>query len=309
MNCLVLGGGGFQGIHLCHRLLSEGAHIRVLDRHALDPGVLPTRRLDWQVGEFSDIDLLERCVSDIDVIFHLISTTLPKTSNENPLHDLESNVLPTLRLLDLVSLKGVKKVIFFSSGGTVYGVPETLPIAEGHPTRPICAYGIHKLAIEKYLHLYHVLHGVDYAIMRIANPYGANQSVDRGQGAIGVFLYKMFAGEPVEVWGDGSAVRDYIHVDDVVEAVVRLIAYKGTHKIFNIGSGRGLSINEIIAIITKALRRQPMIRYQPGRALDVPANVLDIRRAEHELGWHPKISIEEGIRMCVKSCGVPEGVV
>ncbi len=305
MNYLVLGGDGFQGYHLCRRLLENGNTVRVFDRTSFNKDKLAGagKGLDWVEGDFGDHQLVEQAVSDVDVIFHLICTTLPKTSNDDPAYDVMSNVVPTLRLLEKARTTGVKKIIFFSSGGTVYGVPETLPIAEDHPTRPICAYGIHKLSIEKYLHLYHVLHGVDYAIVRIANPYGANQSVDRGQGAIAVFLHKMFAGEPVEVWGDGSVVRDYIHVDDVVEAVVRLIAYKGTHKIFNIGSGRGLSINEIIAIITKALRHRPMIRYQPGRALDVPANVLDVRRAEQELGWHPKISFEEGIRMCVKSRG------
>ena len=305
MNYLVLGGDGFQGYHLCRRLLEKGNSVRVFDRTSFNKDKLTGLggSLDWIVGDFGEPGFLDAAVSNMDVVFHLICTTVPKTSNDDPAYDVMSNVVPTLRLLEKVRTTGIKKIIFFSSGGTVYGAPETLPIAEHHPTRPICAYGIHKLAIEKYLHLYHVLHGVDYAIVRIANPYGTNQSVDRGQGAIAVFLHKMFAGQPVEVWGDGSVVRDYIHIDDVVEAVVQLIAYKGTHKIFNIGSGRGLSINEIIAIITGVLRRRPMIRYQPGRAMDVPANVLDIRRAEQELGWHPKISIEEGIRMCVKNRG------
>ncbi len=305
MNCLVLGGGGFQGLHLCRRLLGEGAYVRVLDRQITDHGALSTDRLDWQVGDFGDIRLLEKSVLDIDVIFHLISTTLPKVSNENPLHDLESNVVSTLRLLELARLKGVRKIIFFSSGGTVYGVPETLPISENHPTQPICAYGIHKLTIEKYLHLYHVLHGMDYAIMRIANPYGAYQPVDKGQGAVAVFLHKMRADEPVEIWGDGSTVRDYIHVEDVIEAAFRLIAYAGPYKTFNIGSGRGLSINEIVAVMADALRQRPVIRYRPGRAMDVPANVLDIQRAEREFGWRPKTSFEDGIRMLIASLVLP----
>lgn len=307
MNYLVLGGDGFQGYHLCRRLLENGNTVRVFDRTSFNKDKLAGvgKGLDWIEGDFGDHQLVEQAVSDVDVIFHLICTTLPKTSNDDPAYDVMSNVVPTLRLLEKTRTAGVKKIIFFSSGGTVYGVPETLPIAEHHPTRPICAYGIHKLAIEKYLHLYHVLHGVDYAIARIANPYGVHQSVERGQGAVAVFLHKMLAGEPIEVWGDGSVVRDYIHVDDVVEAAIRLLTYRGAHKIFNVGSGRGLSINEIIAIIADTIRREPIVRYQPGRTMDVPVNVLDIRRAERELGWHPNISFEEGIRMCVSDSGIP----
>lgn len=297
MNCLVLGGGGFQGTHLCRRLLAAGMRVRVLDRMSSSP---IARLVDWHTGDFSDPDVLSRCVSGVDIIFHLISTTLPQTSNDNPVADLETNVIPTLRLLRIAKQRGVRKIIFFSSGGTIYGVPDCLPISEEHPTRPICAYGIHKLAIERYLHLYHTLHGLDYAVMRIANPYGHHQAVDRGQGAVAVFLHKLSTGQPIEVWGDGSVIRDYIHIDDVIEAAVRLIDYSGEPRIFNIGSGQGLSINDVIRTIGAVVKREPIVVYRPGRKLDVPANVLDIERARREISWCPKISFEDGIKNCIR---------
>lgn len=302
VKCLVLGGGGFQGAHLCRRLVDAGASVRVLDRVAASP---IAHLVDWHTGYFADVETLKACLVGAEVVFHLISTTLPQTSNENPLADLEGNVVPTLRMLDLAREAGVRKIIFFSSGGTIYGIPEQLPISEAHPTHPICAYGIHKLAIERYLHLYQTLYGLDYAVMRIANPYGDYQAVNRGQGAVAVFLHKLRTGQPIEVWGDGSVIRDYIHIDDVMDAALRLITYTGQHKTFNIGSGRGLSLNDVIRVIANALQQQPNVVYRPGRKLDVPANVLDIRRARQELDWCPRVSFEEGIKNWVAAITQP----
>src|SRR5262249_42060795 len=135
--------------------------------------------------------------------FHLVSTTLPKSSNADPVFDVESNVLATIRLLTQAIQTGLKKVVFVSSGGTVYGVPKQIPILETHATDPMCSYGITKLSIEKYLHLFHVLHGLDYTVLRLSNPFGEGQRVHASQGAVAVFLGKVLRGETVEIWGDG----------------------------------------------------------------------------------------------------------
>ena len=293
----MLGGDGFQGSQLCWRLLESGNFVRVLDRASHNKASLSEAggKLEWIEGDFSDASLLETAIADVDIVFHLICTTLPKTSNDNPTYDVVSNVVPSLTLLDKMRKHAVKKIIFFSSGGTVYGLPETVPIPETHPTNPICAYGIQKCVIEKYLHLYHVLYGLDYAVMRISNPYGFNQRHDKGQGVVAVFLDKMLRGETLEVWGDGSVVRDYIHVSDVVDAAVKLSEYGGQQRIFNIGSGRGLSLRDLIFEMSELLDRKPKINFMPARLLDVPINVLDITRAQQELDWTPKISLREGL--------------
>ncbi len=301
MNYLLLGGGGFQGGHLCQRLAGRGDFVRVFSNNAPNAASQTANlpNVEWVIADFQDAEAVERALQGVDVVFHLISTTLPKTSNDDPVHDVMSNVVPTIRLLDLARRNQVKKIIYFSSGGTVYGIPNTIPIPEHHPTQPICSYGIHKCTIEHYLYLYQVLYGLDYAVMRISNPYGPNQGLGRGQGAVGVFLDKLMRGEPIEIWGDGSVIRDYIHVDDVVEAALSLVEYRGAHKIFNIGSGQGKSLTELIAEIAAVLDCKQDVTYLPARSLDVSANVLDISLACKEFGWSPRIAFRDGLKQLV----------
>jgi UDP-glucose 4-epimerase len=297
MKCLVLGGGGFLGSHLCDKLLQSGYEVRVLERpnskryrdfHCLE-------KIEWFEGDFVKNEDLERAVPGCDFIYHLVATTLPKSSNENPVYDVETNIVGTLNLLNLAHKNKIKKVIFPSSGGTIYGVPETVPIKESHISNPLCSYGITKLAIEKYFHLYHVLYGLDYCILRLANPFGEHQRVTGAQGAVAVFLDKALRGETIEIWGDGGVVRDYIYVSDVVGALVKAIHYDGEERLFNIGSGEGHSLNDILEEIEGLLGRPVGREYTPSRALDVPVNVLDIERAERCLGWQPETSFRQGL--------------
>ncbi len=191
---------------------------------------------------------------------------------------------------------GVKRIVFISSGGTVYGVPKTIPISEEHSTYPTSSYGITKLAIEKYLDLYRSLHGLEYVTLRLANPYGVGQRLDAQQGAIAVFLARALRGEEISIWGDGSVIRDYIYVDDAIDAMVRSadVNIQGGC-VVNIGAGVGYSINEILSAIEKVTGRRTNKKYVEGRTYDVPANVLDISAAARLLGWTPKISLEEGL--------------
>jgi UDP-glucose 4-epimerase len=240
--CLVLGGRGFIGSHLVDALLARGRLVRCFDRpHVAPLGEAHLSNPNFEIYEgdlVSEADVTE-ALADCDVCFHLVSTTLPKSSNADPVFDVESNVLGTVRLLTNAVKSGLRKVIFVSSGGTVYGVPIQLPIPEGHPTDPVCSYGISKLAIEKYLGLFKHLHGLDYTVLRLANPYGERQRTHASQGAVAVFLGKVLRGEPVEIWGDGSVVRDYIHIADVVDALLMAFERTSSEHIFNIGAGRG----------------------------------------------------------------------
>ena len=298
MRCLVLGGRGFIGSHLVDALLVRGFPVRCFDRpHVVSLGDTHLTNPNFELIEgdlASETDVAE-ALEGCEVCYHLVSTTLPKSSNADPVFDIETNVLGTVRLLTHAVKTGMKKVIFVSSGGTVYGVPTETPIPEEHPTDPICSYGITKLAIEKYLGLFKQLHGLDYTVLRLANPYGERQRIHASQGAVAVFLGKVLRGEPVEIWGDGSVVRDYIHIADVVDALLAALEQTGNEHVFNIGAGRGHSLNEVLDAIEKVTGRTADRRYLPGRAFDVPASVLSIARAKQSLGWSPKVGFEQGL--------------
>jgi UDP-glucose 4-epimerase len=294
--CLVLGGGGFIGQHLCEALLAKGYPVRVFERPRLTKHDL-YQKLEWTEGDFTnEIDVAE-AAQDCTWVFHLISTTIPKTSNDNPLYDLQSNVASTLHLLEaLRHSSSVKKLIYISSGGTVYGIPKTIPITETHPTHPLSAYGISKLTIEKYLELYRSLYGFNYSILRLANPYGEYQRVQAAQGAIPVFMHKALHDTPIDIWGDGSVVRDYIYIADVVEAMLKAMDYTGDQYLFNIGGGHGTSLIELIRLLEQLLERPVHHRFLAGRTFDVPVNVLDISRAQKHLDWTPCVPLLEGMR-------------
>ena len=300
--CLVLGGGGFLGGHLVEALQDTGCRVRVFDRvskRAAAAFLAPTT--EWYEGDFGNRGDVAAALEGCDVAFHLVATTLPRASNEDPVHDLESNLLPTVRFLDLALEHGLKKVVFASSGGTVYGRPLVVPIPETHPTQPLCSYGIHKLAIEQYLHLYHSLHGLAYCVLRLANPFGERQRSDAAQGAVAVFLDLALRGEEVTVWGDGSAVRDYVYVGDVARAFCMAATYEAPAGVFNIGSGQGHSVNELLAAIEGLLGRQIYRRYVRGRPFDVPINVLDATLAARTLKWQPTVPFRDGLERTLMS--------
>jgi UDP-glucose 4-epimerase len=280
-------------------LLRSGHAVRCFDRAglpALDEELARHARFEFREGDITSEGDMAAAVDGCDVLLHLVSTTLPKSSNADPVFDVESNLVSTIRLLDLAVKAGMRKVVFASSGGTVYGDTVDTPILETHPTDPVCSYGITKLAIEKYLHLFQILHGLDYTVLRLANPYGERQRLQASQGAVAVFMGKILGGEPIEIWGDGSVVRDYIYVGDVADALLAAIERTGTERVFNIGSGRGHSLNELIDSIEAATGRTAVRTYMPARNFDVPSNVLSIARAREGLGWAPKVSFDVGLK-------------
>ncbi len=297
MKCLILGGGGFLGSHLSDKLLQLGYEVRVFERPNLKKyrNFDCSEKIEWFEGDFANSDDLERSVFGCNIIYHFVSTTLPKSSNDNPVYDVETNLVGTLNLLNHAHKEKIQKIIFLSSGGTVYGVPEILPLKEIHPSNPLCSYGITKLAIEKYFHLYHMLYGLDYCVLRLANPFGERQRVTGAQGAVAVFLDKALKGETIEIWGDGSVVRDYVYVHDVVDAMVKAIDYGGSVRLFNIGSGKGQSLNDILDEIESLLGRPVERKYTQARSLDVPSNVLDIDQADRFLKWQPSVTFRQGL--------------
>ncbi len=295
--CLILGGKGFIGSHLVEALLNQGMLVRVFDRVGAENLINTHLRsqVEFIEGDFADADIIGSALEDIDICFHLISTTIPKTSNEAPAFDIQSNVLSTINLLEQARKTGLKKILFLSSGGTVYGAPKYLPIDEKHPTDPQCSYGISKLAIEKYLELYRFLYGIDYAVLRVSNPYGERQRLVAAQGAVAVFMGKALNNEKIARWGDGSVARDYIYIGDVVGALLAAMNYSGKEHIFNIGHGEPLKLLDLITAIESVVGKKIELEFMPARQLDVPINVLDINRAKLELGWEPKVSLNDGL--------------
>ncbi len=294
---LVFGGRGFIGSHLIDALLEGGHKVCCFDRPHVQPLTSAhAGNPDFTLleGDFTSEADVKAALAGCTVCFHLVSTTLPKSSNADPLFDVESNLIGTVRMLENAVKSGVRKVVFASSGGTVYGVPQQVPISETHPTDPVCSYGITKLAIEKYLQLFSTLHGLNFTVLRLANPYGPRQRLHSSQGAVAVFLGKVMRRETVDIWGDGSVVRDYIHIRDVVDALLRAAETRETG-VFNIGSGRGQSLNDLLDAIERVTGMKAERNYLAARAFDVPVSVLSIERAAQALDWFPKVSFDDGL--------------
>lgn len=299
MAVLVVGGSGFIGKHIVQALDSSGIPSIVYDRLVDSLGNL--KHCNYFTGEIGDAASIEKCIEQHGVtqVIHLVSTTLPKSSNDDMCTDLTTNVVQMVALLNMFVAKGIKKVVFMSSGGTVYGNPQTLPVSENHPTDPICSYGIGKLAIEKYLALYKHLYGLDYVVLRAANPYGWGQDPLKGQGIIANFVHKLHHGLPLEVWGDGCIIRDYFDVRDLANLAQRALLSEH-YGVFNAGSGVGTSINDIINKLASITKITPNVVYKEHRLLDVPAIILNCEKAERTFGWRASIGLEAGLSDYIK---------
>lgn len=305
---LVLGGSGFIGTHLCRRLLAENYLPVVFDR--VPPSV---KGVEFHCGDMSSIvDLWPSLLEGVAAVYHLAWTTKPQSANNDPLFDLQSNVATGIHMLDgIVRLSLRPRFIFVSTGGAVYGQAGSHPISEDFPANPLNAYGIGKLTLEHYLQLYHRLHGLDYLVFRPGNPYGEGQDPAGAQGAVAVFFGKMLHREPVNIWGDGEIVRDYLHIDDLVSALIAGLTYRpswSAPRIFNIGSGKGVSLNQLVEMLEHVAGRSAQVIYMPARKADAPQIVLDIERARVNLGWVPKIPMGLGLKRTwdwIASSGIP----
>lgn len=310
--CLILGGCGFIGSHLADKLLEDGHEVRIFDRPNVDISNVAHIAGEVEIleGDFTNEADVAKALEGMEVVYHLISTTLPATSNQNPAYDIESNLIGTIKMLDAAVKAGIEKIIFSSSGGTVYGPAEKIPIPEEHPTNPISSYGIHKLAIEKYLALYGNLYGLDWRVLRPSNPYGERQNPEGQQGAVAVFASALKQGKPITIWGDGSVVRDYIYVKDVVRAFAYFAQSSAPSRIYNISTGIGTDLNRLVELMAKASGLGPVVKYLPARKVDIPVNVLDNSKAKRELGWEPSVTLFEGLKKifgeegCSCGCGL-----
>jgi len=299
MRALVIGGNGFIGSGLVGRLRAESLSVRVLDL-----GV-PRTDVSWEGVEFvqgslADVSLLPQVLAGVDVVYHLASTTVPSTSNLNPAADVQGNLVATLGLLQAMRAAAVRRIVYFSSGGTVYGNTDAVAVAESQPLHPVSSYGVVKVAIENYLHMYRELGDIEPIVLRPSNPFGPRQSTAGVQGAVGTFLSLAARGEPIRIWGDGEVVRDYIFIDDLVELAARAGLASGTGT-YNVGSGTGHSLNQLCAVIAQVTGRSLEIDYSPSRPFDVKRIVLDITAARSAFAWQPRVLLAEGIERTWRS--------
>jgi UDP-glucose 4-epimerase len=297
-HCCIIGGAGFIGSHLVSLLLARGSQLTVIGRNPAPTRVLP-HGVRYLAGDYGDNYFLRGALQGVDEVVSLAYATVPKSSFEDPVHDILSNLPASVRLFEIAAELAVEKLVFVSSGGTVYGKAQTLPIAEDHPTNPISAYGITKLATEKYALMFHELKGLPVLCVRPANAYGEGQRAFTGQGFIATTIAAILERREVVLYGEKGTIRDYIYVSDVASAIADALEYGTPGECYNIGSGSGRSNRDILDALyplAKYAGLEMKITTMPSRGFDVPANILDCRKLAEISGWEASVPFEEGIK-------------
>lgn len=299
MNIILLGAAGFIGTNLTMKLAENRADkITLVDKDInffRSINRMKFENVRMKQAAFDEATDFNRLLKGQDILYHLASTTVPSTSNQQIPQELAGNVIVTAKMLDACVSCGIRKVIFLSSGGTVYGREESCPLSENTLTNPINAYGIQKVTIEKLLYLYHYIYGLDYRVVRLANPYGPYQRPNGILGAVTTFTYQALRGEEIIVYGDGSVIRDYIYIDDAVRAILKIAAGESKFKTFNLGCGYGTSLKQVLETIGQTLQMTMFVEYKQGRKVDVPVNYLDISRYESTYGPLKPLPLNHGI--------------
>lgn len=290
-NVLLLGGGGFIGQATARRLAADSMNVHSLARQHTLPA---TPAIYSHTGDLSDPDLLDTLLPQCGTVVHLASSTTPGSSANKPADELD-NLHSTLNLLNrLHNHKGIH-LIFVSSGGTVYGNPSQTPVCEDAPFAPLSYHGAGKMALEGFLQAFRAS-GNAVTILRPANAYGPMQDLRRGFGFVRTVLEHAGNGSPLEIWGSGEAVRDFIYVEDVAEAIALAIGNPSDSGTYNVGSGQGHTLNEVIALAQQVTGMKINTLHKPAREGDVRGIVLDVSRIRTALGWQPRINLEEGLK-------------
>jgi UDP-glucose 4-epimerase len=300
--CLLLGGNGFLGSHLAMSLAKKGYAVRIYDN--FNTGKSNLQNIDANVeiinGDYLNLDQVEVALQGVDYLFHYISTTVPVTAANNPVYDIQTNLVNSVKIFQIAIKNNIKRVIFPSSGGTVYGEPVSIPVKESDALNPQDPYGISKMAIETYLKYFNRISGLDYLILRYSNPYGERQNPQNPQGVIPVFLNQIKHGESPMIYGDGSMARDYIYVGDAIEATVAAFEAKTEHKVFNVGSGKSTSLNDLVRMISNVVGKKIIPIYLPDNIVRVQKTMLDITLIRDQVGWVPTTDLKTGIEFTWK---------
>ena len=300
-HALVTGGAGFIGSTLVDRLIAEGHSVDVVDN--LSTGSLANLADARSTGagrfQFHQLDVRSKDLVGLmrrrkpEVVYHMAAQVDVRVSVADPVLDADINVLGSLMTLEGARAAGARKVVFASSGGTIYGDARELPIKESAPQHPLSPYGVAKKAVGDYLFAYRELHGLEYAALALSNVYGPRQDPHGEAGVVAIFANRLLAGEPCFIFGDGKQTRDFVYVDDVVDAFSRA-GERGSGLLCNIGTGHETSVNELYTTMAKnaGVDRPPV--YAPARNGELERSVLDPARASIHLGWKPWTTLEEG---------------
>ncbi|NCU40626.1 NAD-dependent epimerase/dehydratase family protein [Candidatus Saccharibacteria bacterium] len=302
MRIAVFGADGFLGRHLVARLSEvTGNEIIAFDRfnslargemHAFDK----LGNVKQLAGDFFNRDDVHYALEGVDIAFHLVSTTNPAVSLHDPLIEVDTNIRASVEFLLSCKNASVGKVVHFSSGGTVYGNVSSKSIKETSPLEPISPYAIAKVTIENFLRYFHEAHGIEYLVYRIANPYGPGQNIHGKQGVIPIFMKRYLENEPIDIYGTGEMVRDYIYIDDLMNMILASYNQQTAYSIYNLGSGEGHTILDIIDAIEKCTPVRPVKNHLPVPLSFVEHNVLNIERFNTEFGVQPKTTLKEGTK-------------
>ncbi len=298
MTTLVIGGAGYIGAHLVTQLLSSGRKITVLGRTPEPKNALPEGVI-YVSGDFAQTDLICDLLDRHEEVIHLAYATVPNTSFDNPLADLLQNLPPAVQLFSEAAKRGVKLLVV-SSGGTVYGEARRLPIDEDHPTHPISPYGVTKLTLENYAHLYAVTHGLKFVCVRPGNAYGVGQRPFSGQGFVSTAMASALRGTPIKIFGKHGTIRDYIYVSDLASGIVAVLERGHLSETYNLGSGVGFSNREIVDAMIPTMAEMGCavsVEHLPERPFDVKANVLDCHKLQNHTGWHASVDLPAGLRL------------
>lgn len=294
MKVLVTGGTGFIGRHLVNYLEGKNNEVVVLGFKNNIQSVF-NKNIKFISGNITDKKLLEEITNDVEIVYHLAWNTYPYETGPLIINDVQNNIVGSINLLEASITNNVKRIIFLSSGGTVYGNINLKPAKETDNIKPLSAYGVGKIAVEEYIQLYSSAKDIEHVILRASNVYGEGLLPNRGQGLISTVLWKILNYENIMVYGDGSIVRDYIYVSDVIEACYLAGFQSYPNKIYNVGSNKGLSINQLLDTIKEVTKTKFDIDYLPGRKFDIPKIVLDNSLLKADLHWDTKVNIYEGI--------------
>lgn len=290
---LVIGGAGYLGARLATRLKAEAYDVEILVR---DHGKPTPIDVPVHIGGLGNVALLRRILPSFETIFHVASGTTPGVSGRDPSLEAEFNIFPTLRFLEVLQAQPQAHLVFISSGGTVYGNQQSNPVGEDAPLTPLSFYGAGKVALETFLSAHARTHGNRLTILRPSNLYGPGQPNYHGFGVIRTMLQHLQDGTVMQIWGDGEAIRDFIYIDDLVNACIMSMHDPAPIGVYNVGSGIGYSIKQLVDIVGAISRRNLKVEYRKGRKIDVRAIVLDSTRLRTAVGWEPVASIETGIR-------------
>jgi len=293
---LIIGANGFIGSHLVDSLSGLGHDVTAFDRFRSGPPSYTAAGVTKFTGEFLSRADLELAVQGQDYVLHFLSTTTPATAESDPTLDVRTNVAQTIELLESCVEAGVKRFYFASTGGAIYGPQAKSLYAETDRALPISPYGIGKLSIEHYLRYFKAKHGLDWVSLRISNPYGTRQHPNRKQGLIPIALREIAHGRPVMRLGDGSMVRDYVYVSDLVSMIAPVVGADHRHEIYNMGSGVGHTVNDVLDSIARVTGIDFDVVERPVPPTFVDQVVLDTKRFDNEFGKHTMTALDDGVQ-------------